>query len=614
MKKKGRKIMRIFIFAAIFLPFFISCSQNGSQKSFISALDEIDMLINQHQYKEAVSKLNKVEKRAYSSWSHIGVFRRYKLLNENKSAESVLVNALKKNPENLELSAVYANFLMRMGNNEKALSIGKCLRGTKYGSIYSESVLKDTLEHVSKEELRKNFNSADYYFVYYDAYIGSKNNAWLRNCSLLYLSKGDYVTASSIHPDEVSEFQDSFFWALVMYDAERFGDSINYAEAAKSFISNDFDKINKQNEILSILNLEVDSYSMLKDENSAEKIRQDFISSLVYEKDEWILPSDYYDEDIALIFVNSAHWAFDNQNDDLCAKYLFYVVNKWPNNIYGLSLYADFAYQSSLSRKEDYIQLELRDSGTTSLEMERFDNRTKIPVTDAIYRINKALENTHDPMLYVISLDLKYKTMLDLSIKEKLSDLWNILEKNTISPGIYSDILFDYSVSFLLNNKNIEDAWNLFLSNISKKYNILGTENFWNDLYEKKTELTQKEIEYASYFATIFLRANDSLRFYEFACLENNNIISSFVSDDSCINLAMVYNSLGRTNDAIEIYSKVVGRCTNLKLKSLIMYRIALIYFNNNDNKMARKNAEYALTLDSYNAPARLLINKIKLK
>ena len=42
--------------------------------------------------------------------------------------------------------------------------------------------------------------------------------------------------------------------------------------------------------------------------------------------------------------------------------------------------------------------------------MERYDKRRKIPLSDAIYRIDNALAKKNDPYLEIVKLDLKYKT------------------------------------------------------------------------------------------------------------------------------------------------------------------------------------------------------------
>ena len=113
MKKPVMKNLRILAVAAIFLQaIFISCSKNVTQYSVTSALDQIDALINQNQYKEAEKELGKLEKNAFGAWTSIGIFRRYSRMSLLEKAEKSIVQAIKANPENLELNAVYTNFLL----------------------------------------------------------------------------------------------------------------------------------------------------------------------------------------------------------------------------------------------------------------------------------------------------------------------------------------------------------------------------------------------------------------------------------------------------------------------------------------------------------------------
>ena len=103
---------------------------------------------------------------------------------------------------------------------------------------------------------------------------------------------------------------------------------------------------------------------------------------------------------------------------------------------------------------------------------------------------------------------------------------------------------------------------------------------------------------------------------YESACFEpdlaGGLLLSPFVSDGSCMNLAMIYNSLGREKEALDLYAKTAGRCTDVRRKSEILYRVSLIYYASGDVKNARRSAEYAVTLDSRNADARLLLARMK--
>ena len=60
--------------------------------------------------------------------------------------------------------------------------------------------------------------------------------------------------------------------------------------------------------------------------------------------------------------------------------------------------------------------------------MEKYDKRRKIPLSDAIYRIDTALEKKNDPYLEIVKLDLKYKTNKNLSEKEKNRELKKQIE------------------------------------------------------------------------------------------------------------------------------------------------------------------------------------------
>lgn len=615
MSKKGRKIRRIFLCAAVFLPFLFSCSLNGSQKSFIGTLDAIDVLIAQHQYKEAAQELEKAEKKAFGSWAQLGIFRRYSQIGDDSRAEKVLVRAVKNNPDNEELLAVYTHFLLRTGKKAQALSVGKKLTGTKYGSVYSEAVLEETLLKADGA-LSDVCASPEYIPVYYDAYIGSKNNSWLRNCALIHLASGAYEDAARFRPQELFDGRDAYFWATVLYDAGRFGDAVNYAETARTLddsLLHGSTSVDKNDVLL----LEADAYTMLHDAESAEKIRQESISSFKQDNDGWILPDGGADERLAVLFTNCAQWAWDNCNDSDCARYLFFTVNTWRDFVPALALYAQFAYESSLQPPDDAVRLGIREAGTTTLEMEQFDSKVRIPVSDASARISDSLSRTHNPLLYVVSLDLRYKTVSALSEKDKIADLWRILEGNALSPGVYPDVLSDYAVSFLLRNKQTDDAWQFFKNSMCRKYELPSDDGFWGGLYEKHAALLNKELEYAAYFAASFHRADDAVRLYEAVCFGADSSIekgalSQFVLDNSCINLAMIYRSLGRSKDALDLYGKTAGRCADVRKKSLILYRIALMYYADGDIKNARRSAEYAVSLYNKNADARLLLARMK--
>lgn len=618
MKKPCRKIVCIFVSLCFLLPaFFISCSKSAERLSFTSSLDEIDALINQNQFKDAERELGKIEKYAYSSWSEIGIFRRYCRIALYEKAEKVLVSAIKKNPENLELNAVYANFLLRHDRIADAMSAGKVLQGTEYGSIYSEIVMQDTLKKSESRDLRSIFESSEYFTVYYDAYVGTKDNAWLRNCALMYLSNGEYTKAGSLCPDEVYGADDAYFWGMLSYDANRFADAVNYCDTAEKLLKVAGGRTLKRVSAEKVFALLADSYTGLSDAEMAETVRQKFLDSIKDYKGGWILPENYEtDVMLPVIFVNSAKWAADNMEERNCADYLSFAVKSWPDYTPALCAYADFAMKSNEERKEDNGMLELRDQGLATLEMEKYDNRVRIPVSDATYRIDESLKRIKNPLLYIVRQDIRYRIEVQLTEKERTADIWRILEENMLSPAVYDELLLSYAENFFLSSKLIEDAWTLFYKYVSKKYDIVSDEKFWQNVVRKVHDFSEKELTLASYFAALSLRAEDSKCLYETLVFENGNpsvdsALSVTASDSSCMNLALIYNSLGLKNEALSLYGKTNGRSSDFYIKSLAMYRMALIYFKDDDLKNARRCAEYALSLDRRNSEARLLLAKI---
>ncbi|MBQ5999029.1 MAG: hypothetical protein IJL70_06120 [Treponema sp.] len=609
----------------IFLPvllvlciFVFSCSKSASRMSFTSSLDQIDALINQNQYADAEKELGKLEKFAYGSWAEIGIFRRYCQIGCNQKAEKVLLNGLKKNPENLELNAVYTHFLMRNKKLDEALAAGRCLQGTKYGSLYSEAVLKDTLKKADSSALAKIFHSDDYFPVYYDAYKGTGDNAWLRNCALLRLYRGEYTSACAVHPDQVFGVDDAYFWALVMYDGSCFADSIQYSETALKMLDSGnagrFKKTSKK----SLVALTADSYISLSDAERAETVRSSYLDSISDYRTGWILPEGYEnDTELPVIFVNSAKWSRDNLEEDRCVALLSLCVESWPDYVPALTAYADFALSSNKALPEDNVVRELRDAGLATLEMEKYDNRARIPVSDAIYKIDESLKREKNPLLYIVRLDIRYKIETKLSDKEKTADIWRILEENMVRPSVFDELLLSYAENYFLSSKDYENAWTLFYKYISKKYDISADSAFWENMIRSIHSFTLKENELAAYFASMALRSEDAVCLYENAVYENGlagteGNVSALASDKACLNLAMIYNSLGKKAAALDLYSKTTGRCSDMYLKSMAMYRMALIYYADKDYRNARRCAEYSVSLNRRNSEAIYLLAILK--
>ncbi len=622
MKACKVKITINLLLLFLFLPFFFnSCSKEIKKDSFTSALDQVDVFINQQQYKDAEKLLDEIVVDAYSSWAKIGLFRRFCAIEKKSKAEKILSDGLKKNPENKEMLAVYSKFLIDDGRLEQALVFSEKLQDTKYGAIYSEAVIRDTIEKSNKNDLKTIFQEEKYFPVYYNAYIGTQNVDWLKNCALLRLEIGSYNSAADIAPTELFNSDDAYFWALVMYDASRYGNCVNYSDVAKEMYESNSLRTKKKVLLSEIVSVEADAYTLLSDAESAEDVRRTFLDSISNSLDsneKWILSeSEKQSELFPIIFSNSAKWAYDNQDDFRAADLLTFCVNTWPDYVQGLVSYAQFAWNSSIKCEEDFAQRQLRDNGLATLEMEKYDNRAQIPVSDALYRIQKSLKRTNNPVLYVINIDLEQKLSANKNKIERIATVWKILEENMEKPSVYPDVILDYALNFFLQEKMYDEAWNVFSNHISKKYSISVEEDFWTSLVRGIKFCSQIEIEYAAYFASYFQLADTALRLYEYAVYEfgsdgQKNVISSLATNSSCINLSMILNSLGYKKESLDLYGKIAGRCTERKTKSLVMYRMALIQFGYNDLKSAKRSCEYSVALDNENADAKILLLKIK--
>lgn len=651
-----------------FLSVFFSCSMQAERKSFTASLDQIDALIRQRQYKDAVAGLEKAEKSAYSPLTCLSIFKRYMQLGETVRAGKTLALALKKNPENPELCAVYSNFLLRRGRTAEALAAGESLRGTKYGSVYSEALFTDALSSENgaapqgggAEKSASDgadagassgrnpaggraaaLDSEKYYSAYYDAYTGSKNHAWLRNCAVLELRGGNFEKAARLRPEEVYAADDSFFWALVMYDAGRYGDAAAFAEIADELYPDSEKAVKKKLSPAEIALLKSDAFVSLSEPERAEDSRKKFFASYplsagaessaggagrtadgaagIFAADTeggGAAQSAFINGGLPVMFLNSALWAESQGDDHECLRLLSYAVSSWPDHVPSLAAYADFAYRSSAAREESAGQLSLRDAGLATLEMERYDSRAKVPVSDAAHRIEESLGRTHDPLLYVVQLDLNYKTDRTLSDTEKCAGIWRLLEQSAAASGSYPPELVRYAVHFFLSKKRTDDARLLYTKYMAAGYGIAGGADFYDRLIAELVRIEPPDVEIAAYFAALDALADEALRLYEACVLEGGGesgalSVSPRASDSACVNLAMINRSLGRKRQASELYSRTAGRAADVRLKSTAVYRLALIFYEDGDLKNARRSAEYAVALNPKNAEARLLVSKI---
>lgn len=562
----------------------------------------------------AIKELKKVEKRAYDSWSYIGIYKRFILIGEQNLAEKIIKKALKKNKQNQELLAVYTNFLLRQNRLEDAGKYAEKLRNGNYASLYSELVLRESQKQVTDQGAYAFYQNEDFYQIYLDAYKGSKNPIWLRNCAVYNLTQGLYNQASLLNPPAYADVDDAYFWGLCLYDAGKYNFAIEALEKAHKYYS-DYDnkKQFKCNEI-QIVALESDAYMAVSDFEQADLVRSCVVNNIdtVFAdiKDDTLLP---------VIMVNSAIYAKNQMSEDYFADLLFYIVNRWPDYVPALILYSDFAYTSNLEKKEDDEVAALRRAGIKSLEMEKYDSRRKIPLSDALYRIDQSLKRKSDPYLSITKLDLKYKTDPKLSEKDKYRDLWVLLEDNYIEGEIYHTLLVQYALNFLLTTKEYDDAWNLFYKFTTSHGTYDVKRDFWEQFIEQMKYYDLPIVEMAAWFASDLKKTNEAIRIYEYCVYESaglleDGLISPLVSSASCMNLANIYFSIGKKDRALDLYGKIAGREVNNAKRSEIFYRIACIYSALGDIKNALRSSEYASSLYPENERASVLKDKLRAK
>jgi len=595
-----------------------ACSVKATSVSLVSQFDLIDGFISQNQNKDALKELKKVSKKCFDSWSYIGVYKRYNVLGEKTLAEKTLKKALKKNPDNPELSAIYAKFLLQEGRTGEAEKISSCLQKTRYASIYSESVFKNHQEEFSNNSASLLYEDGKYLDLYTDSYNASRNPVWLRNCAVIYLVKGKYDLASELTPVAFNDSDDAWFWAQVNFDSGNYFQSINAIESSLYYLESLNKTASASVSEIELNALESDCYTALADRKNAHEVRERVIARYVSGEDLFTGFSDHEKTLIPMIVVNSALEEKTLGNSERSGSLFTYSVMNYPEYVPGLIGYANFAWESNLGRREDDEIAALRKAGLRTLEMERYDSRTKIPLSDALYRIDQALMNIKDPYLYITRLDLRYKSDISLTVQDKTADLWKLLESSATDEIRYHDVLVLYTVNFLLENGMEDDAEMIFDKYLVSKYKLNKAVNLYTQIADRFREIDVPDLETAALFAINNKMTDEALRMFEYCVFESagsrSGEVSPKVSSETALNLANLYYGIAQKDKALDLYGKTAARENNSSLRSLAFYRIGAIYYSFGDNQNALRSADYACSINPENARAHLLKTKISSK
>lgn len=613
--------------------FLFSCTKSDGQ-SFITQLDGVDAYIRQGQTADAMALLKKAEKNAFSAFARLGIYRRYVTLGERALAEKVLQNGLQALKDNSELAAVYTQFLLREQRVDEAVEQSHMLSGTRYGSLYAEATLKKAGNLLANGGLYAHDLAA----IYYDAYVGTGNARWLMNSALVRLLQGDYQQAAALQSEQPRTMAELLFWAYVQYDAENYDVCLD-----------NLSRVHSEVLLPAAAELASDAYIMLDDKDGAERSRQ-VVLRYKGETATDVPPA---------VKVNSALWEQSHGNYQHAYDLIFDVVTNASDYVPGLITYGRFAYETSLAPEMTDLEKTLRLTEFRTHAMQAYDDRPKILLSDALYRMEtklaeqQATAGEKDEDLLVAQILLYFKNNPDLAQTAKIAYLWKALEENERGRSLYPPKLVQLAVHELLANGQTEDARHLFTQYLDARYrlendapvtspevqidvfggeravpkNIIPPEVVRGTFGDRAAKgvhgMEIWEGECAAYFTLLDGNVSAARRLYEYVLFETGGLhrrseraqitsISPLASPVSASNLAMMYSSKGEKKNALALYSLAAGRTRDPYAKADILYRTAVIQNETGDKSGALLSLEYCLSLNPTHANARLLRRQIQ--
>ena len=608
-----------------------SCSSHTEGLSFTASLDASDELIAQGQSKDALKLLKKLDRKASTVYERLGVFKRYRALGEDKRCEKVLKRALKKFPQDQQVSAVYADFLLRQGRVEEAFAIALCLEGGQWGSIYSECVLrkalaaaeqgegkaevlqeafspaskkkgkrKEQVDERTREEkeatLAEIFRDEVFAPIYESAYKGSQDASWIFNAASIFMKAGEYEKAMVLYPKSISSARESLFWGGVFFDAGHFPESLEALQA--SYLLASLGSGEDRELGFQILCLEADCFYVLGDEANSQQIR-----------DEMILQSGAIPP---LVYMNSAMFA--KRAGDLVGQFsnIDVLLMQFPDYVPALAALGEFALDEMKRPKEDEIEKRLRGAGLKTLRMERNDQLPSQTVESVIELIDEQLDEGNKEELLVLKDCLETQRTKLEGQERSVSDIWALIEQNFSSYSVYPSVLARHCIYALLDAGFKEDAKALFTNCLKAKH-----PDFLISEHPEQFELW--EIELAAWFACCDEDFQSALTLYTFIAdrYANQAQFASFSSRSSLIvsafvNLSVLYTSTDETHKALDALNKASSKSFIPTEKAEILYRIASLHWKMGDGSSASRALKYALSLDSEHHKARLLQKKIQ--
>ncbi len=644
-KKLRRSVSFFLIFFTLILgaSFFSSCSSHSEGASLTRRLDEVDAFIQAGDTGEAVRLLKEASKEAFSAYARIGIYRRYMLLGETESAEKTLVKGLKKLPQNEELSAVYANFLLRRNRLLEAARVAKCLEGTAYGSLYSEAVLrlvrtgsisvqdalnapkkiKNDKKHPVPALTTQTFKDPVLIPLYADAWKAGRDWKWLSNAVTLLMLEGDTTNAVALKPKTLESMEEKLLWALVLYDSGLYADSLQVLSGARESLVltpsslttlsssslADREKVATYLELCALLS---DVYYILGSDDASEEERSILISSLT-NINESLLPENFRATVLPLVYLNSISHARMQNEPVREYELLSYALKNFPSNRNVLAAFGQFALDTAARPPEDELLTQLRQAGLRTQKMEADDLVPAVALEEALSYIDASLKKSRDVPLVVLREELRDASSLTDRAELKASRVWLLLEQEETGTNTYPPEVLSYALSRLINCGFYDEAHQLF--------NRCMTASYGKDFIpsEEPQLMELWELEYAAYFEGTSGSARNSRRLYSYIAdhfADRAAVMHSTGQNETVVNalvnLALIQASTGEEKLAVETLNMASGKTASIKTKAEILYRLAVLHKGLGDSRNAQRSLQYALTLNPSLGKAHLLQKELQ--
>ncbi|WP_433174182.1 tetratricopeptide repeat protein [Treponema maltophilum] len=584
------------------LCFVPSCSSGSSSGIFAEKLEVIDAFIGAEDYGGAWRLLKKNKKYVRSPRDYLSLIRRALLLDKNDFAEKYMRKGLSVFPDNQELLAVYAHFLLSLKRYEEAAKYAPKLEGGRYGSLYAELRFRTA----GSEKNPSDFLSPSYIQAYIDSALTTGNGAYIRNAAVIYALQGDMQAAFRLHPKTMSVYDYPEFWARISFDSGNFvqcAEDVGFAKPSPELSS-----------------LASDALLHAGDERGAVLA--------------WIDSTERFPSSNPASWYNASRAALKSGSMGYAYLFLSSLVRRFPDYVPGLAAYGRFSVYTPPQTKEHIFSNVLREKGIKTLSMELDDELPRVAPEEALARMNESLARTDDASLALEKLKLQWRVQAQAqekahtqagpadssaSARKKAADIWALLERR--AGAGYDPLTVRFALWNFCRYGMIDEASELFDLWCASRYApetdgtvpppVPATEGKNKQVVPKERIVPFKEeweYDIGSYIAFKqgrYARAEEILT----AAMNNKNIKPG---ESVRLNLALLYNGSSRRVQALALYRNILeDDRIDKKLQAEIYYKIAVIQREQKENRSAVLSLNQALALDPAHSRSRFMLKQL---